>query len=578
MFSYLSLRRVNLSLKVSVLICSIIIGLVLTREYSGEASSASTNERDLQRFVEIVRTLNAVAAERGPMNAVIAAKGDRPDLTERLTKSRSRADAGLARLTMDPVLALDAVTLRNALAKARSVVDGIAARPFEKRGAADIQQSVGAMLAIVDQGQSLVEETSHAMMSHPNSAIASQALIIRALSDLRDDAGRMGSALMVPLATARVIAPEERTGFDRAYGRVLEAHKILASLVTQGDPLLRSAVADVEAKFFGEAMAVYADVLEEGRDGRYEFDREGFTQKLQPSFMSLEALRDVVADKALRSVETDRQRARSLLIVGSAITLLMIGFQCILLVASQRLLFGPLLYARDIILALAAGEPGATPRRSRPIGEMGALFGALDTLSSRLQERDALDRHNTLLAQQLRDMADRDALTGLANRGALERAVGAMLASDNGGATVGLILFDIDHFKKINDAFGHRGGDVVLQSLARRWGARLGAEAILARFGGEEFAVVQEGATLRQMQEIAEQLRRETTLPVRLPSGTDICVTASFGVRVLRRGPMIWDDLVEGADAALYRAKEAGRNAVFCTSDDKPTLVLCLKA
>lgn len=161
-----------------------------------------------------------------------------------------------------------------------------------------------------------------------------------------------------------------------------------------------------------------------------------------------------------------------------------------------------------------------------------------------------------------------DALTGLANRRQADETLAQEIArSARLGGSVGLILADIDDFKAVNDRHGHPTGDAVLREFADALRDTVREIDTAARWGGEEFAVVLPGTDLAGASQLAERIRsalaeRETLSP----DGEPICVTASFGAAV--SGPATTlDDLVEGADEALYRAKRAGKNRVFAGSD-----------
>jgi two-component system cell cycle response regulator len=166
------------------------------------------------------------------------------------------------------------------------------------------------------------------------------------------------------------------------------------------------------------------------------------------------------------------------------------------------------------------------------------------------------------MQQELIRLATTDPLTGVRNRRAFfERAEQACLRATN-GAPLSAIMFDIDHFKKINDAHGHAVGDEVLRGVTRE--AAIG-NVIFGRLGGEEFAILLENAELPGAIALAEHIRRKlAALRFEFAPGL-MTVTCSFGVSEWQRGDTI-DTLLKRADTALYEAKNSGRNRVVCAN------------
>ncbi len=167
-------------------------------------------------------------------------------------------------------------------------------------------------------------------------------------------------------------------------------------------------------------------------------------------------------------------------------------------------------------------------------------------------------RHAAMRAERarLQALAERDGLTGLYNRRASESLLANLVSTPD--PADGLILFDIDHFKRVNDTHGHPAGDEVLRQVARRCEAMLRRDDVLARWGGEEFLLLARRAGMEGSARLAETLRAAISGDTIDPIGT---VTASFGVALFREGDtlMSW---VQRADEALYEAKKDGRNRV----------------
>ena len=164
---------------------------------------------------------------------------------------------------------------------------------------------------------------------------------------------------------------------------------------------------------------------------------------------------------------------------------------------------------------------------------------------------------------ELRRLASTDGLTGLSTRRAFREEAERFVALARRHRTaLSLVTFDIDHFKTINDTYGHGIGDQVLQAVAETAEKTPRESDLLARLGGEEFALLVPGATLQSSQAIAETVRKNILrLAVPVPGAT-IQVAASFGVAELDPVHDDLDSLMARADEALYQAKRSGRNRV----------------
>jgi diguanylate cyclase (GGDEF)-like protein len=165
------------------------------------------------------------------------------------------------------------------------------------------------------------------------------------------------------------------------------------------------------------------------------------------------------------------------------------------------------------------------------------------------------------LAQAYSEAAITDALTGLHNRRHLESRVPAVLiAARDAGRPMSLAMLDLDHFKSVNDRFGHSVGDQVLVRLARILRERMRAEDHLVRMGGEEILVILSGASPALAMEICERLREAVSVHPWNELHPDLQVSVSMGLACSPEYDL--NTLIERADAALYQAKHAGRNRV----------------
>jgi two-component system cell cycle response regulator len=165
--------------------------------------------------------------------------------------------------------------------------------------------------------------------------------------------------------------------------------------------------------------------------------------------------------------------------------------------------------------------------------------------------------------QRMYDAALHDGLTGAFNkRHFLDRLPTEIAYARRHKTPLTLLMFDVDHFKRVNDQHGHVAGDYVLATIAGIVGATLRAEDLFARYGGEEFVVLCRGVGLEKASVLAERLRAKVETHLFNHHGTRIAVTISLGVAMYVEHPDAPTELISEADAALYRAKRAGRNRV----------------
>jgi diguanylate cyclase (GGDEF)-like protein len=212
-------------------------------------------------------------------------------------------------------------------------------------------------------------------------------------------------------------------------------------------------------------------------------------------------------------------------------------------------------------IVVASETPGAIPREeARNIALLGALA---DTSLEMVWEMEEVSRR-----------AHTDALTGLANRRAFDQQLEQLIAhADRFGHPVSLILADVDHFKRVNDTWGHETGDVVLKSIAKTLQDGVRAVDVCARFGGEEIAILLPQTVLGGAVELADRLRKAVGLKPVMALGNEVPVTISCGVACYPDGVLTKEALFAAADRALYDAKSAGRNNVKSASA-KPTGVV----
>jgi diguanylate cyclase (GGDEF)-like protein len=169
----------------------------------------------------------------------------------------------------------------------------------------------------------------------------------------------------------------------------------------------------------------------------------------------------------------------------------------------------------------------------------------------------------TRLTSELRRMSRHDSLTGLLNRRAMEELLFAQVQrSVRGRESFAVMMLDLDHFKRVNDHYGHAVGDQALKHVAQLLRGSVREVDSLARFGGEEFVVLMPGASLAQAQPIAERLRERLYATPLVCAETTVPLSISIGIAQWRGGGEDLSQLLVRADTALFQAKGQGRNRV----------------
>lgn len=209
-----------------------------------------------------------------------------------------------------------------------------------------------------------------------------------------------------------------------------------------------------------------------------------------------------------------------------------------------------------------AGSANGTFLRDEPVDEStlrpGDLFKVGPNIFKFLQGDVEAAYHEAIY-----QLTITDGLTGVANRRSLEDTLSSEVRrAQRYSRPLSLIMFDLDHFKRVNDQWGHMAGDVVLASTAAVVRRTARAEDTVARYGGEEFAVVLPETTAAAGAALAEKIRLAVQSHLYLSEDQVIPVTVSLGVAEITAAMQSWQPLVRAADEKLYEAKRGGRNRV----------------
>lgn len=293
----------------------------------------------------------------------------------------------------------------------------------------------------------------------------------------------------------------------------------------------------------------------------------------EPTLVPIGTLRGLYIQQMIEDAAKRQSRA----VIDMAVTTLLAGSIVFavpaLTVIGYRQILRPLLEFRNQIVAICERVPRVKVPYTGSVSHVGELYAALETLWDREHERDRLDAERAALSDKLRVLSETDELTGLLNRRGFDAACRALAQGKQ--HQHGVILIDLDHFKAVNDNFGHHVGDLVLRHFGTVLKTQVPEGIVVARYGGEEFALAVPGRPIESLRKTAETLRKAIEAsPLALGKDMEIRVTASFGAASAEADRTDWSGLINKADAALYAAKRKGRNCVVVVGSEGliPTL------
>jgi diguanylate cyclase (GGDEF)-like protein len=568
-------RLLSLSTAVlALLVCGMLGHITRNAWLRYDATDAGLQALRLTRAAMVAA--EKLSFERGPVNAVL---GERftadPARRERLQRGRAATDLALLQLERE-LLADDGnrpaagsvprrvvlTPLRAALAAARHSVDQLAALPPAERTPEQLKQAIEQMFGLVPLALDAV--TSYTQASELAYPRITRALIkARYAVELREYAGRLGSLLTVPLTTRQALTPAEYTRLQMLRGRIAQLRQQVQATDSGGN--LAIVTQRVDDIYFGEGLQLVTDIEQASRAGRaYELDTAQLAQRYVPTMTPILALRDELLQEAETQAQNDHEHARRELWIATLSGIAILLSLTLLLLIVRRRVIVPLLRATRAVIRLGNGDYSRDSGGSQRADEIGDMLRALATLRTNSIERQQLELERQSLIDELRLRANTDYLTGILNRRAFVAASNQRLQrARDCRETLAVLLFDIDHFKAVNDAHGHEAGDQVLIRIAALVRDELRDGEILARHGGEEFVVMPAYCRLEQACALAERLRLAiASAPLTLADGQLLRVTASFGVASATGPAAALDDLLHAADLALYSAKRKGRNRV----------------
>ncbi|QSE46042.1 GGDEF domain-containing protein [Acinetobacter johnsonii] len=560
---YLS-QKLYIAMSIIILsLCSLSIPLIVKsyRDYN-KTNQALTEIQALQAVADLA---NKISRERAPANKLMSS--NQQDFAKHVLELK------LYRLTVDeqmkktlevlkhsnlPNLDLSLVDrLDEALTQGRQQVDAYAALPREQRNAETMDQAILKMFNAWDRSHDVLKDVI-AVSEGKDTAVSNFYVQILLLADLRDQAGRAASNVMAHVAFKQPIPETNLARSLQTRRQVMYLWELIDTLQPEPDKteefkVLHQAVYN---EFLAKGLLIVERLMNESIYHRpYYLTGTQLTEAIVDKFSTVVELQNYLLKYSVEKAIIEKHKAQNILLTTVGISLISIFAALFTMIYARKRVFGPLIQAREILFDLSHSSlrPNPMDTKDQP-ANVYSLFTAIQQLKQTLQQRDALEF-------RLKNIAHLDSLTGVANRYALNEYIKLLENQPTQFSETCLMVIDIDHFKQVNDVYGHLMGDQVIQFVAEKLKENIRTSDLLVRYGGDEFIVLIENFGMERALKIAEKIRSEiyeakSVDNVRCP---DLKVSISIGVAI---GATSWMALLEKADRALFQAKEQGKNKV----------------
>ena len=567
---YLS-QKLYIAMSIIILsLCSLSIPLIVKsyRDYN-KTNQALTEIQALQAVADLA---NKISRERAPANKLMSS--NQQDFAKHVLELK------LYRLTVDEQMKKTLEVLKHsnlpnldlslfdrldeALTQGRQQVDAYAALPREQRNAETMDQAILKMFNAWDRSHDVLKDVI-AVSEGKDTAVSNFYVQILLLADLRDQAGRAASNVMAHVAFKQPIPETNLARSLQTRKQVMYLWELIDTLQPERDKteefkVLHQAVYN---EFLAKGLLIVERLMNESIYHRpYYLTGTQLTEAIVDKFSTVVELQNYLLKYSVEKAIIEKHKAQNILLTTVGISLISIFAALFTMIYARKRVFSPLIQAREILFDLSHSSirPNPMDTKDQP-ANMYSLFTAIQQLKQTLQQRDALEF-------RLKNIAHLDSLTGVANRYALNEYIKLLENQPTQFSETCLMVIDIDHFKQVNDVYGHLMGDQVIQFVAEKLKENIRTSDLLVRYGGDEFIVLIENVGMERALKIAEKIRSEiyeakSVDNVRCP---DLKVSISIGVVI---GATSWMALLEKADRALFQAKEQGKNKVVAYSVDE---------
>lgn len=545
-----------------IILCLLFICIPLIVNSTQSYLKAVRTSDELHALQEVAILANKISKERAPANKVLSSTPEEiHQRRQELEIYRKEVDqqfehtAKVLQQVGFPHLSqrLESA-VRPSLEQGRLQIDSYAKIPWEQRNAQALDQAIAAMFKAWDSCRTILKGVviaSNTTSTSQNNFI-SQILF---LSDLRDQAGRAASIIMAYVTFDQPIPAANLTRAMQVQYRIHYLWDLIGTLQPEEDKTeefnrLHNAVDTV---FIQKGLPIVSSLVEESiQQVPYHLTGTELTNAMVDKFATVVDLQSYLLEYSNQVAEREKSSHLQQLLWTVLLSFVSLGAAIATMIFARKSVFQPLIEARQILFTLSKnGDTKALSSNAHTKSE--SLFTAIQRLQQMLQQRDALEF-------RLKNIAHSDPLTGLANRFALEEYTRFLESHPSQFSQTCLMIIDIDHFKQVNDQYGHIIGDEVIQFVAQCLKDNVRTSDLLVRYGGDEFLVLIENIDFDNARKIADKIRSEVEDAYILSeNGDQIQVSVSVGVAI---GAQSWISLFTKADKALFVAKGQGRNAV----------------
>lgn len=505
---------------------------------------------------------NLISKERAPTNNAMSSKTEAlPRNILVLQKSRLELDKKIdetiqiLKQNNYPNLANQLeYDLKVKLKNARDIADHYIESPEQRRSTKQFDYAIQQMYLAWGSIREILENF---MMNSvgKTSELSNYYTIILLLTDLRDQAGRVASNIIAPL-TYREKMPDENIA--RSLQTQYQTHYLWKLINTLQPEELKTQQylhlhRQVKEKFINKSLPIVEQLISDSEQGvPYSFTAIELTNTLVDKYATVVRLQAYVINNCIPQVRNENHKMFRQFILSIVVSLISLMTALFTLIYARDRIFIPLIEARQKILMLANKNNDLKSNEESDTSI--SLFEAIQRLHSRLQQRDILEF-------QLHNIANTDALTGVSNRLALEQYVKLLDGHSEKLQNTGLIILDIDDFKKVNDSYGHIVGDQVIQFIANKLKSNLRTSDVIVRYGGDEFIIILDSIDAKDTVLVADKIRLDISNSEFVIPDTNehLKLSVSAGVAV---GATTWKELFDRADKSLFKVKVKGKNAV----------------